>query len=210
MYGLVHNNQIQVGPRQWNYMIFKEYLDEAGLDSTALPRVEPNGPVVGVDWKILPVTNVEVPPLKNVIEQLAGPTWKINTSSITGKYTAVPENINIARMKVKDAVTRNRYDAENSSIQYTLSDDSTVVVSTSRADRLTFQQLYNTLADSATITIKFPGGVFKTITKEELGAINTAINNHVQITFDWEAAKYGEIDSAELAALENFDTDYPE
>lgn len=196
MYALIHNNQIQVGPRQWTWSFFKDYLDEENLDSAPLPRQDPGAVVYGDKWRIVPVIIDALPLVDAPYEQLAGPFLTINEDSVTGCYSTAPVAIESIKNTLKAAVTTNRYITECSGIEHTLQDGTTVKILTDRENRKTYVDAYSTLADGQHIIFKFPNAVFKTITKQELGTIVGIGANHVRSVFEWEANKYMEIDAA--------------
>jgi len=196
MYALIHNGAIQVGPRTWAYSFFKEYLDEEGLDSTALPRKDPGGLIVTDSWKILPVTNINQPAYNSDFEQLEGPFWTITDTNVTGSYNAVPQTMSMAQGKLKEKVTNTRYRIENGGAEYTLLDGTTVTIYTAREDRSVYLDAYQVIPDGTDILFKFKGNVFKLVAKEELSSIIAAGAAHIQNSFVWEAGKYAEIDNA--------------
>lgn len=210
MYALIHNNQIQVGPRQWSWSFFKDYLDEEGLDATALPRVNPNEPIITAEWKIVPVTIDALPAVDAPYEQLAGPFLTINADSVTGHYSTAPVAIESIKNTLKATVTANRYTAETAGTKYTLADNTEVTLLTNREDRGVYVDTLNTLADGDSVVFKFPGNVFKTITKVELAQIVAAGAAYVCDVFVWEANKYTEIDSAtDVATLKTIELRHP-
>ena len=206
MYALIHNNQIQVGPRQWSWSFFKDYLDEEGLDSSALPRVNPNEPIITAEWKIVPVTIASMPAVDAPYEQLAGPFLTINEDSVTGHYSTAPVEMESIKNTLKAKVTANRYNAEIAGVPFTFANGTTVTVLTNREERGTYVDAYNVLADGASIVFKFPNATFVTMTKEELRQVVDAGAAYIRDVFVWEADKYTEINAAttinELKAIE--------
>lgn len=196
MYALIHNNQIQVGPRQWSWSFFKDYLDEQDLDASLLTKDEPEEPIITDTWKILPVEHIAVPSYDMMFEQLAGPFLTIGDTSVTGYFDVVPESINIAKNKMKGIVTNNRYVREMSGVEYTFSDGNKILVSTTRENRSIYNQTYQGMADGEIISFKFSPNAFQQVTKLELSEIIANINALVQSAFSWEYDKYAEIDSA--------------
>lgn len=210
MYALIHNNQIQVGPRQWSWSFFKDYLDEEGLDASQLPRVNPNTPIITAEWKIVPVTIDPMPAVDSPFEQLAGPFLTINDESVTGHYSTAPVAIESIKNTLKATVTANRYTAEIAGTKYTLTDGTEVTVLTNREERGTYVDAYNVLADGQSIVFKFPRSIFKNITKTELGQIVDAGAAYIRDVFVWESNKYTEIDTAnDTAALKAIELRHP-
>lgn len=196
MYGLIYNNNIEVGPRQWSYSFFKEFLEDEGLDWSTLPRLAPeDGRVITEQWKILPVTELTQPSLDEPFEQLAGPYWTIHDDYITGRFEAAPNTIEMVKSKFKEIVTNNRYTVEVGGTKFIFADGTEVSLYTTREDRNVYLQAYQILDDGASVIFKFPNAVFKTVSKTELGQIVNAVATHIQTAFTWESDKYVEIDS---------------
>lgn len=195
MYGLVHNNRIQVGPRTWSYNFFNDYLVENNLDNSELSRNDPAGPIITSEWKILPVTSLLQPTYDNKFEQLAGPYWSINESDITGYYDIADLSVDSSKSILKSIVTDNRYKVETGKLIFTFSDGQEVQLFTSREDRSTYLDAYLIMADNAKITFKFVNSVFRAVTKTELGQIVATGSNHIKTCFEWEAQKHAEIDA---------------
>lgn len=212
MYALVQNNEIKVGPRDWKYYFFKQYLDDNKLDSSALPISEPaSGKVITPTWKIIPVTQLDVPPTQQYFEQLAGPYWTLYSEYITGYYNVAPVPVESAKNTLKQVVTDNRYNAEVGGCPFTFADGTTVNLYTTREDRNVYLQAYQILTEGQSIVFKFEGPVFKTVTKDELGLIVAAGSAHIQAAFDWEAQKYSDIDACTtLDQLKLVDINYPQ
>lgn len=206
MYALIHNNQIQVGPRQWLYSMFKDYMDEEELDSSALPRQAPTEPIITDTWKLLPVEPIAIPSYDPLFEQLAGPYLTIGETSVTGNFDVASVSLEFSKGKMKEIVTANRYIGENQGTTFTFADGQTVNIYTNREDRGTYLQAYQIVAEGSSISFKFPGAVFRTVTKAELGQIVDTGAAWIQAAFDWETTKYAAIDAAqtveELKAIE--------
>lgn len=201
MFALIHNNKIQVGPRTWVYSFFREYLEENELDFSILPRVTPTGstePVIGIGWKILPVT-IATPGYDSTYEQLEGPFYTIGESLITGTYNVLPTSLEHSKSVLRQKVTDHRYYGENKGTQFTFADNQTVTIYTNREDRGTYLQAYQLLPDGASIVFKFQGGIFRSVTKQELLSIVMTGVEWIQSAFEWEAAKIEEIDACVTA-----------
>lgn len=196
MYALIYNNQIEVGPRDWLYSMFKDFLDEEGLDASELPRIAPSEPIVTTQWKILPVESIDIPSYDSLFEQLSGPFLTINEFNVTGYYDVVPDSIVSSKSKMKTIVTNNRYYGENKGTTFTFSDGQKVGIYTSREDRNIYLQAYQIIQEGDTIWFKFPNSIFRNVTKEELGQIVATGSSWIQNAFNWEQNKYNEIDSA--------------
>lgn len=208
LYALVHNNQIQVGPRPWNRSFFLEYLQEEELDSTDLPRQTPTDPVITTDWSILLVTSVTYPnPYVQPFDELVGPFWTIHTDHITGLYTKQDAPLHSIKGTLKNTVASNRYKLETGKLDFTFSDGQVVGLFTEREERMIYLNTLQALPDGMTVSFKFRDGVFRTgVTKAELQDIVNLGMLHISSAFEWEADKVQEIENAvsveELKAIE--------
>lgn len=196
MYGLIHNEKIQVGPRNWNYAFFKDYLDEHSLDSSSLPA---NEPIVSINenaWKILRVTEIDVPQIDSLFEMNVGPFWTIHEDKITGSYTKKDRSIELVKGDMKSIVAKNRYDLEVSDIYHTFEDGEEVILYTSREERNVYLNTHLAMQDDETVPFKFKNGSFRSsVTKSELSTIVGLIKNHVKAAFGWEDSKVSEINT---------------
>ena len=196
MYGLIHNDKIQVGPRSWNYAFFAEYLNDNNLDISALPTNEPIIAIFGDEWKILPVTSIDIPQIDPDFEMNVGPYWTINDNDITGSYTKQDKPISMIKGGLKNNVASNRYAFEVSDLEYTFNDDSKVTLFTSREERDVYINTCMTMTDVETASFKFKGGVFKSgMSKDDVLDLAYAIKGRIKDAFDWEAEKAAEIDA---------------
>lgn len=203
MFALVYNGKIEVGPRDWSWPPFKSFLDDNILDTSALPRTVPNGPIVTDTWKILPVEAPSMPTIVAPYEQPAGPYWTIHEDHITGEYQVAPINMEVVKSQLKATVTANRYEVEVQGILLTIQGQQ-VTIDTARGSRDIFFQTYLALGEAETVNWKFPE-TWLELTKLDLGLIVQSGKAHIQSTFDWEKDKLLEIDAAttreELEAL---------
>ncbi len=196
MYALIHNNQIQVGPRTWSYSFFKDYLEEEGLDYGALTRTAPEDKkIITDDWKIIPVTQIDQPGYDSPFEQLAGPYWAIEEEFITGSYNVVPNTLEMAKGIQKEKVTNNRYQVETGGCPFTFADGTEVKLYTTREDRSVYIEALQIMPDGTSILFKFAGSIFKSVSKEELNNIVQTGATHIQAAFVWESEKHSEIDA---------------
>ena len=196
-YALIYNDQIKVGPRDWNYYFFLDWLEENNQDFSQLPRAEPGIAVITDSWKLLPVTEIIYPEVQEPFEQLVGPFWTIQEKSITGLYTKINQKIDTIRGRLKETVAANRYAVEVGKLEYTFSDGETVELFTEREERAIYFQTLSILPNDQTVPFKFKGGKIRpAVTKAELGEIVALGTTHIRNVFEWESQKATEIDSA--------------
>lgn len=194
MYALIHNNQIEVGPRGWLWSEFKDYLDENGLDSSALPRKTPTEPIITDTWKILPVVYPNDPGHTPPFETLAGPFWTIEETKVTGIWNVVDTtNLDIIRSHFKNIITNNRYFAEVGGFKITIQ-GTEVTIDTTRDGRQIYLDTYLAMSDTETINWKF-NEAWIAVTKSDMEEIVFAGKQHIQNCFTWEKNKHDEIDA---------------
>lgn len=202
MYGLIHNNKIRVGPRNWSYTFFKNYLEKNNLDYSNVPFNEPENSIIENDFKILKVSELIIPTYNSLFEQLAGPYWTIDENNITGYYDVVDSDINLIKNHMKEIIAANRYEVEIDGIDFTFSDNTVVGIYTSRDDRSVYLDALLVMSDTDTIDFKFKNNKFKTVTKSDLQSIVGIGSMHIKNVFGWESEKCNDIDSAsDISAL---------
>lgn len=194
LYALVVNDIIEVGPRSWHYMMFKDHLEDENLDTTNLPRKASNEPILTDTWKLLPVIEPTPIDLDLPYEQHAGPFWTINANNvITGVWDKAPVPLHMSKSKLKETITNNRYIVEVMGTKITLNDQS-YSLDTSREGRKVYTETYTAMNDTDTVNWKFPEG-WATLSKADFQNIITTINTYVQNAFEWEKQKLDEIES---------------
>jgi hypothetical protein len=211
MYGLIHNNKIQVGPREWSYWFFKKYLNDNNLtySQAQLSISDPGESVIGDGWKILK-TSIDVPSYNSLFEQLEGPFWTINANDITGYYNVIDVSVASAKNNMKSIVAANRYIVEIGGVDYTLADNTVVNLYTNREDRNAYLDAMLIIQPEDTITFKFKKGIFKPLTKADLQGIVGVGSFHIASVFNWEATKVGEIETTQtIAALKLIELRHP-
>lgn len=185
-YALVHDNQIKVGPRDYHTGFFTDYLETIN-ESYSFPFNAPTEALsINENTFLVPVQDPLIPDYHPVTEQLAGPFYDVNTTSITGTYSVVDVPIDSARNKMKEIIAAVRYIKENKVIDVTVQ-NTTVKVDTSRGSTRDFwTQTFLLMGDNDTKLVKFINGVWLTLTKSDVVAILTEINDTVQTAFNWE------------------------
>lgn len=194
MYALIHNNQMEVGPRQWLWSAFKDYLDDNDLDSTSLPRKSPTEPIITNEWKILPVAYPDDPGHTYPFETLAGPFWTIGETLVTGVWNVIDiTDINVAKGYFKGIVTNNRYAVEVGGFKTNIQGIE-VSIDTSRDGRQIYLDTYLAMNNTETINWKFAESWIE-VTKADMGQIVSKGKEHIQNCFTWEKDKWAEIDA---------------
>lgn len=196
MFALIQNNNIQVGPRQWLYSEFNEYLEDNNLDTTLISRVVPISIISNKDFKILPVIEAPLLSYDTIYEQLAGPIYTINKLNVTGTYSISPVSIDSIKNILKAKVSENRYKFEVSGISVDLGNSKIVKVYTDRENRNIYLNAMQLLPIDASVAFKFSDSNFEVVTKPDLELIVSKIVSHVQDAFNLEHMLHIHIDSA--------------
>lgn len=196
-YALIYNNRIEVGPRNWNYYFFLEYLEDKNINTANLPRKAPTEAILTDTWKILPVTYITFPEnLDQIYEELVGPFWTIQEDHVTGVYSRKDKEIPHIHGTLKNIVAANRYAVETGKLEYTFSDGEIVEIFTEREERMIYLNTLSVLPDDETTPFKFRSGKFRVaVTKAELAEIVSLGMLHIRSAFEWEVAKVAEIES---------------
>lgn len=187
-YALIDKNQIQVGPRDWHYGFFYQYLADNQVDTSLLPLQEPTEPLqITKDIKVLPVEEPTTPAHNALTEQLAGPFLTITDTKVTGYYDVVDRPLDAAKNDLKAKVATMRYNKEVGGTKLTIQKQE-VSVDTDRNGRNIWFQALMLLPEGSTQKFKFPEG-WLDLTKADIGTIVAAIMKHVQDAFDWESSE---------------------
>jgi len=198
-YALIYNGTIQVGPRDWMYSAFLDFLTSKLISVDTLPVTAPNTPITTEQYKILPVYYTR-PIYNQRFQTLQGPFYQIEETYVSATYNIVDQDINILKSQLKTAVSAQRYDAETSPLSYTFKDGETVQLYTSREDRRVYLDILLSLPDSESIMVKYYDGKFKLTSKEDISAIVNLGRQHITSVFAWEESKYKSIDAAQTIA----------
>lgn len=231
MYALIHNNQIQVGPRQWVLGAFKEYLQETEdpvllTEAQTLPRQAPSEILSGSNWKILPVTTIDHPILDPLFEELVGPFWSIHEDHITGLYQKIDAKLENSKGVLKNIVTQTRQKMEEFGFYYPHNSDfirfATDIKGRSAlqmgspgmwklklapydlvypSENVELNQIRHVLGES---TIWFD------MTPILFEQFKTYAQQHIQNCFNYENTMWATIDAAQnLATLKNLNLTFP-
>lgn len=211
MYALIHNDQIEVGPRDWNVAMFKSFFVENELpdESDLIPRIAPTEIITGTNWRIVPVEIGFMPPCDPIFEQLVGPETTILPHKVLLTYSKTWQTIPIIKSHLLERVKDTRYNVENGGIVLTI-DDVKILVPTDRESRniiLTGVPGKWKFKQISTIQMRRRGEltdvdmgngyVWLTLSEYTLDLIVDSVRSHVQEAFNWEAQLTSEINLAQ-------------
>jgi hypothetical protein len=200
MYVITHHHdydEVLLGPIEWNPRFIASVL-QTDLDLPMKPSVT-DSDKNKVPYDIIENVRVrpvvfDIPEHNPKIQHLIGPYWSYTENEATASYVVENRNIDLIRSELKQQVAAERYNREVRGTKITIQEQE-VSVDTTRENRDRYAQKYLLMGDTDTIEWKFPEGWF-TLTKEELGSVVTACDNHVQSAFNWELNKSIEVDAA--------------
>lgn len=198
MYAVVYKNRVIVGPMDWNRAIFEGSLEKEKI-IVNLPRVAPDTfpYVVDNDTKIMQVEEVR-PPMNLLVEYYYGPLWEITETKAIANYQVCDSPVDAAKVNLRGQAAEERWKKEVAGITLTIQ-NTEVSLGTDRNSREVFVQKYAMMNDGATVNWKFPEA-WLSLTKQQFTEIVTAIDSHVQSSFDWEKTINDQIDSASTKA----------
>lgn len=203
MYALIYNNEIKVGPREWNKRVFEFEYNALTSQTANLPSEWTSTEVIAVDanTSIVPVyyTSEEY---NSKIEQPAGPTLTLYADRVDAHMGKVDKDIEQVKRELKAVVADLRWKKETSGIEVSGS-----VVKTDRESQSTLSGAvsYVELSPTATIDWKTENGWVQ-LNRTQIETMALAVAQHVQQCFTQEKAYGVQIDActtlAELDALE--------
>jgi len=212
MYVLTLNDQVLLGPMDWNARMFnseiRDALEDAGLSfdgfTDLLPSDKTKVPLSLLGGVIRIREYTDVYPERNPkIHDYNGPYWSFTDSVATASFTVNDKSLDMVRGELKQAVAAARYAREITGVKVTIQ-GTEVSVDTARGSRDIFVQQLLLLPDDGTVAWKFPEA-WLTLTKADLGACVASGVAHVQAAFNWEQGKVALIEAcstlAELDAL---------
>ena len=196
---LLNNNQIVIGPRDWNPKYFEYFLkQEFNIDNT-LPEDTNFGTLVFNDSvRIVPTQFTMDPTIDSLFEVLAGPQFSFDEyGNHFASYVAEELPIETVKHNLKMVISNNRYIKETTPITRDIN-GKIITIYTNRESRVTYVQALLMADEFYSSNWKFAEG-FVTINKLDLQSIGL-LNSYFQLCFDWESNKFSEIDSKETVS----------
>lgn len=195
MYVLTHNDQVLLGPIQWNSRMFNSTIeDDTGVITKILPSDFSKAPMdLGNGLMIRAATEVR-PAHNQKIKSLGGPFWTFTATAGTATYTVIDKSIPLVRLELKAAAAQERWAIESKGTTAVVQ-TKTVTVDTARGARDVFVQQFLLMDVAAVSRWKFPEG-WMDVTKADLGICVGAGVAHVQAAFTKEATLGASIDAA--------------
>lgn len=203
MYSLVHNSQLILGPIQYNYRLINGEIEDLELNYKVSPRDYENVPItIDVATKTYLIPAVQfIPEYDSRFQSVGNSVWSIIEENdipirVEFNYSVGDKTLEQIKVEYKSLVAPIRWEKENKILTLTIN-NTEVQVSTSREER---SQLVNKKIScpdlqTGTHNYKFLNNVWMEIGCTEIDYILEQIDHEVQEAFDWELAKYIEIDA---------------
>lgn len=209
MWILVYNNQIQLGPREYNRWIFQAWLLE-NLDITVnLPQqVTTTAPIIIDDnTRIIYVIFAPQPDFNARIQQLAGPFISLQHDYANAEWQVAYQSIETVKSTLLSDLATNRYNQEIAGATVVLQGQN-LWVSTDRTTRQVWMNALQLGVSSQ--TWKFNNNVWLILDNQEIQKVVSALTAHVEQAFAWEKSVHDQIIAApDLATLANIDINWP-
>lgn len=202
MFVIVYNNSVVLGPMRWNRFRFEnEILEECDVTVTLPMRNDNLDPIaVSDEIKILPIQGTPDPAFNPKIEFLNGPFWEFTDSTATMSYRVEKHSIDAVKSMLKDKVATERWNRENSGVLVSLNG----IEYKFKSDKETRAVLQSAASNIDGINWKHDKETWIQMSNADVQAVLNSILTYVQSCFDWEFAKFQEIDRCET--LEQLDS----
>ena len=200
-YAIVHKGRVIVGPLGWTQKYFTDVLKIRHRITANIPGQAPEEFPYVIDENTSIYEAVENRPEFNaMVEYHYGPQWDVAQNPAVATYEVRDIDIESARNNFKILAAHERYKKEVSGTTVAIRGID-LKLSTHREAREPLVQKYVTMGDADTVNWKFDQQ-WLVLTRDEVKSVIAAIDQHVQVAFDWEAGIHTQIDATtELRAL---------
>ena len=199
MYALIHDNQLILGPIQYNYRMINSELEDLELEQRVSSRDYENVPIHFDDKTSLIPAVQDIPSHDSRFQAIGNFEWEIIREDdvpvrVQMTHPVIDKTLDQIKAEYKSQVAPIRREKENTIIELEIA-DTTVTVSTSRDERLSY--VSKLVSSPGPHNFKFGENVWLQITTAELEYIIQQIDLKVQEAFDWELSKIQEINACE-------------
>lgn len=204
MFALINDNQLVLGPIEFNYRLLNSVLaEELEVDYKLTPRDYLNVPII-IDEKIKLLNVVEnIPEHDSKSEDICLYKYDIIDNNVVFYYEKKQKDINLIKSEYKNTISSERWRRENIGYITTTINGVEIKVSTSRDSRVSL--ITKLSSGNGPYNFKF-GDVWIEITGDDIREIISKIDQKVQEYFDWEYLKLSEIDNCNtISDIENID-----
>ena len=203
-YLLVENRQIvHLGPMNWNARRFQSEINDLAeqedleINYKFSPTESLSYIKINDTIELFPVDFINVPDHDPLFDQLVGPFWNYDNNTATGSYNVIPADINASKGTLIQMTAGQRWIKENKPFQMSVQ-STQVTIDFSRTNRNVYVSQYAAMADTDTVSWKFPEA-WLTLSKTDLGSIITSGNAYVQTQYNWEKGLVDQINAANTA-----------
>lgn len=196
---LINNNSLILGPMGFNVRMINSELEELEVEERINPQSYQELPIHFSDGRThLVLIEKDVPSHDPKYHNVGNFTWSIIEENnvpikVLLTYPITDKTLEEVKELRKQEVTPHRREKENTTITVSIN-DTEVKVSTSREERILLSTKLSSSPGSH--NFKFQN-TWLEITAENLQYILSQIDIKVQEAFDWELAKFQEIDACE-------------
>lgn len=200
MYVLTHNDQVLLGPIQWNSRMFNAVIED---DTEIITHITPSDvstvPIDLGNGLMIRACSTDHPPLNTKTQMYQGPFWTFTATTGLASFTVVDKPIDLVNKELKEVLANERWKKEQAGTTVVIQGQ-TVNISTDRVtrDQLAVQLLL--MGDNDTISWKFDSSTWLTLSKNEIASAVAAGRIHIQTQFDWEANVITQIDAVNTHA----------
>ena len=200
MFVIVYNGNVILGPMNWNARRFSEIIEEDCEVSVVLnlKNDEDNIITVNDQIKIYPVTSEANPEYNPRTQMLNGPFWTYTDTHAVSSMQVQSLPLEAIQNFLRQDAGAERWKKQYSGVKVTIN-GTEYSFATDPVTRTTFHQYLT--SGIASVNWKIDQVTWITLTAENISAIFTAIVNHIQTAFEWEAAKNTEITAATLETI---------
>lgn len=191
MYALIHNNEIKVGPRDYTFSFFRDYLIKQNILFDLPYEFSGDRLEISSNIKIIKVQDPIIPTYNHLIEQLSGPYYDLTVEPVSAFYGVAPIAIDSIKNTLIALAATERRKKELSSFTMTIQGQD-VIIHTDKEERATWHQLLSVIGDGV-VKFKFSPTLWLDLVLSDVQSVIAAISNHVQSAFVWEAGINDEI-----------------
>lgn len=195
MYALIYKNKVISGPRSWSAAFWSQLLKNRGHSVDIFNTPPQTLPYIIDEHTEIREAQLIQPTVNQMIQQLRGPSWDLSGDQAVATYEIEDLPIEFARANFAELAKQERRRRENTTITVTVQDVE-VEVDTDAAERAVMVSKLATMADDHTVNWKFTHSWMQ-LTKQDLQTLVSAVDQHVQSTFDWEKGINDEISAAQ-------------
>lgn len=201
MYVVKYKDRVVLGIIPWNNKYIMDVMRVRHRETIELPYLEPEAsefPLqVNDNITIYPAEEDRSSDINPMIESYYGPTWEFLADKVIAHYEIRPLSLDDAKINFRAKAANLRYPKEIQGTKITI-DGTEYFLETDRESRKKYIEKLMTIGDQ-TVNWKFVQG-WVMLDKQKLESIVSAIDQHVQSTFDEEYALNTQINNAQDVA----------